>query len=333
MVTLHVYATTVTGLGPLLERQARALGLKPVLAGNDGRGDVVALDGLDAATAAGLRTAENILLRVAELSIRTTARQTAGQLRPEAVAAALAAARRQFATPGHAVRVVVRVRHERHFTRRALLQELSRRLRGIVTADDGPSVLELWAVEATPNSIWVGLRLPTLGRRAGARRVIELPGSLPPAVAAAMIGLVGHAAVILDPCCGAGTIPIEAAAAGLVVVAGDIDGDAVSAARANTATPILRLDARRLPFPADSVLAVVANLPFGRQYKVQGRPVAWYRRALSEFMRVAPTAVVLAAPTRPFRQALGRLPVELRRRNDLEIRGNRTAIWVLQRRN
>ena len=53
---------------------------------------------------------------------------------------------------------------------------------------------------------------------------------------------------------------------------------------------------------------------------------------LAEATRVAPTVIVLAAPSKPYRQALGRLPVVLRSRHDIVLLGKATTIWVLERR-
>jgi tRNA G10 N-methylase Trm11 len=164
------------------------------------------------------------------------------------------------------------------------------------------------------------------------RRAVERPGALRPVVAAAMIRLVDGDGTTLDPCCGTGTIAVEASAVGRTALAGDLDPLAVAAATANGVAPVLRLDARRLPLPADSVGAVVTNVPFGRRHLVQGDPVAWYRRVLAEALRVAPQAVVLAASTQPFRQALGKLDVDVSGRHRIELLGNRTTIWDIRRR-
>ena len=75
----------------------------------------------------------------------------------------------------------------------------------------------------------------------------------------------------------------------------------------------------------------MTNLPFGGQYRVQGLPVAWYRRVLAEASRVAPTVIVLAAPSSPYRQALGRLRLDLRVRHDITRLGKPSTIWALER--
>jgi tRNA G10 N-methylase Trm11 len=217
------------------------------------------------------------------------------------------------------VRLVVRVQDESRFTRTELRREYARRLGRRVTDREGAS--ELWVLQTRERKIWVGLRVDQPRR---ARRV-ELPGALRPSVAAAMLELVVDRGLVVDPCCGSGTIPLAAQHA--------IGSDLVTAeaARANGVAIVMRADARQVPLRDNSATAVVTNLPFGRQHQVQGSPVAWYRRVLTEALRVAPQAVVLAAATQPFRQALGRLDVELAGRYEITLLGNRTVIWDVQR--
>jgi tRNA G10 N-methylase Trm11 len=197
-----------------------------------------------------------------------------------------------------------------------------------VTDREGPDVAELWVLQTRERRLWFGLRVTA----ARPTRRVELPGALRPAVAAAMLLLVERSGPIIDPCCGTGTIVLASESSGRIAVAGDLAEPAVAAARANGIRNVARVDARQSPFASSGAAAVVTNLPFGRQHLVQGAPVAWYRRVLTEALRVAPQAVVLAAPTTPFRQALGRLDVDLRGRHDITLLGNRTVIWDLHRR-
>ena len=310
------FVSTITGLGSIVADDARQRGLAPTRIENDGRADIVTFAGLDWTQLAGLRTAEAVYVGIQRLVLRRTARETARQLSAEAVGRSR-------------IRLVVRLRDEQRFTRTALRNEFARQLAPIV-APRGPAA-ELWIVQTSPKALLAGIRVPT-APGVVLRRTVERPAALRPAVAAAMVHVAGRLGTILDPCCGTGTIPIEAIHAGAVAIGGDIDPTAVAAARANGAPSVVGLDARRLPFADDGFSAVVTNLPFGRQHLVQGAPVAWYRRVLSEALRVAPHVVVLAAPTTPFRQALGRLDVRLRARHDLDLLGNRTAMWVADRR-
>src|SRR5262245_5779067 len=140
---------------------------------------------------------------------------------------------------------------------------------------------------------FVGLRL---GRRPLHEREYKKAhraGSLKPPVAAAMLRLVGVAPgqSLLDPCCGAGTILAEAGKFGAAVRGGDIDSEAVSAARMNLraargAENINFWDARALPIPDGSVERIVSNLPWGRQVTISGSLAHFYRDVCAEMRRV-----------------------------------------------
>ncbi|MCO1576802.1 methyltransferase domain-containing protein [Crossiella sp. SN42] len=102
---------------------------------------------------------------------------------------------------------------------------------GVAPPDGGLS----WRVTVEGDRALVALRIGErpLHRR-GYRRVTRA-GSLHPPVAAAMARL-GGGGRVLDPCCGAGTLAVEAALGGAEVVLGlDRDAGAVAAARVNGA--------------------------------------------------------------------------------------------------
>jgi tRNA G10 N-methylase Trm11 len=270
-------------------REARRAGLRPGRVTNDGRADLVAFD----EPPPRLLTAEHAFVAVPDL--RTIKRP---------------------------VRLVVRVQNEKRFTRRDLRRRYAQQLGRLVTERENAD--ELWVLQGRDGHVWVGRRVD----RPRASRRVELPGALRPAVAAAMLQLVVDPRLVVDPCCGTGTIPLLTERS----IAGDFSADAVAAARANGVALVLRAHARRVPIRDNAGTAVVTNLPFGRQHVVQGAPVAWYRRVLQEALRVAPQAVVLAPATQPFRQALGRLDAELTSRHDITLLGNRTVIWDVRRR-
>lgn len=143
-----------------------------------------------------------------------------------------------------------------------------------------------------------------LHRRSYKQRMIK--GTLHPPLAAAMAALAGirpdH--TVLDPCCGAGTLLIEAALArpGARLYGFDLSPDAVAAARANAAAVpvhVDRGDAGRLPLPDASVDRVLCNPPWGAQVHPRGlladSPSRWWtelRRVL-----VPDGAAVLLLPT------------------------------------
>lgn len=139
----------------------------------------------------------------------------------------------------------------------------------------------------------VGVRLgktPLHDRPTGA---IHRPGALKAPVAAALLRLAGArpGQRVLDPCCGTGTIPIEAAALGAMALAGDNNADAIrgtrqNAARAGNAIAGTLLDARALPFADGTVEYVVTNPPWGRQVHTDDGLAAFYRQSLAEMGRV-----------------------------------------------
>ncbi|TNY34725.1 methyltransferase domain-containing protein [Thermomonospora catenispora] len=144
-----------------------------------------------------------------------------------------------------------------------------------------------------------------LHRRPYKRR--SIPGTLHPPVAAAMARLAdirpGH--TVLDPCCGAGTLLIEAAhhqpqarLHGL-----DLSPDAVAAARANAAglpIAVTHGDAARLPFPAGGVDRILCNPPWGARVRPGGllaaSPDRWWRELRRVLAPDGMAVLLLPAP-------------------------------------
>jgi SAM-dependent methyltransferase len=331
------FALTIPGIGPILRAQATFLGVRPLRLEFDGRADVVPFGVADRDALGRLRTAEDVFAEVAVLPRRATAHATAGGLDRQSLESGLDQLVRLGGAVGtRSFRVVTRVLDERKYNRTMLREAVIRRVLALLPtwrAEPDDSAVELWFLQTAPMAYRVGIRVGHLGTRSGSGRAVEREGALRPAAAAAMVQLAElPREALLDPCCGTGTILEEARAVGWQVIGGDIDRAAVHAATANTRAPVAVLDARQLPLADDAVRAVATNLPFGSRYRVQGLPVAWYRRVLSEAIRVAPTVIVLAAPSKPYRQALGRLPVVLRARHDVVLLGKATTIWALERR-
>jgi 23S rRNA G2445 N2-methylase RlmL len=140
---------------------------------------------------------------------------------------------------------------------------------------------------------YVGVRLSQLPLHERAYKTVSLPGSLKPTVAAAMVRLGEFAAgaTIVDPFCGAGTIPIEAALMRLAAAGGDLAAEPLRAARRNAAAAGVEValdewDARRLPFDDGQVDGVVSNVPWGRQVAVDQTLAALYDAALREMARI-----------------------------------------------
>jgi Putative RNA methylase family UPF0020 len=128
---------------------------------------------------------------------------------------------------------------------------------------------------------------------AGASTAVTRPGALRPSVAAVLVrlALVGAdpataARGLYDPCCGTGTVVLEAARAGLPVWASDIDRAAVELTRARLSAaggvpPSPGADdaghrvfvhdlLRGVPQRVDAAL-VASNLPWGKQVEVPRR--------------------------------------------------------------
>lgn len=178
-----------------------------------------------------------------------------------------------------------------------------------------------------------------LHRRDYKRRTI--PGTLHPPVAAAMARLAAPrpGELVVDPCCGAGTLLIEA---GRVqpharLHGFDLDPGALAAARANAGPEagivLRRADAARLPLPDGSVDVVVCNPPWGGQVAPGGglaaAPGRWWAE-VARVLRPEGRAVVLVPDTAALATAIryGLLPGHLRH---VSVSGAHPHVAVLTR--
>jgi 23S rRNA G2445 N2-methylase RlmL len=139
----------------------------------------------------------------------------------------------------------------------------------------------------------VGVRLAERALHERQYKQVHSTGSLKPPVAAALVRLARAVpgATLVDPCCGVGTIPIEAALAGANARGGDRDADTVKAAALNAASADVQVqleqwDARQLPLLDNSIDCIVSNLPWGRQIVVDADLYSFYHDALAEMRRV-----------------------------------------------
>lgn len=140
---------------------------------------------------------------------------------------------------------------------------------------------------------FVGMRLARKPLHRRQYKQADLPGSLKPTIAAAMLRVAGvlPGESVLDPFCGAGTILIEAALLGAEAYGGDNNLQALAAARDNAALASASIilepwDARQLPLESRSVPLVVTNLPWGRQVAVGTDISLFYRQVCAEIERV-----------------------------------------------
>ncbi len=339
-----MFATCVPGLTPLLRKELEALPEVTVQdTGFDGRSDLVLFTAGRSALKQllRLRLTEDVFVEVGRTLRAEGDRPNwiAGRIwKPERVARALAT-RGQVTRPLRArttFRVVVRVLQERSFLRTDLRRHFSAAI-GRNQPQWGfadPSELEVWVMEHQAGRLVAGLRASDARMRQHDGRVVERSGALRPTVAAAMVYLAGPSGgLLLDPCCGSGTILAEAQDVDWDVRGIDIDPDAVTVARDNVrSAQVDKGDARSLELADESVAACVSNLPFGQQYQAQGDMDKWLRAVLQEMARVTRPGgrIVLLSPSVP----RNLVPPELRLTDRVPVRllGTKAIIWAYGRR-
>lgn len=154
-----------------------------------------------------------------------------------------------------------------------------------------------------------------VGLRLGARPLYQRPykqthlaGSLKPPVAAAMLQIaeMSPGQRLLDPCCGAGTLLVEAALdlaaktihsapshPGIpsIILGGDLEERALRAAQANARAASIPValsqwDARYLPLESGTIDRIVTNLPWGRQVHLDESLAAFYQDISQEIARL-----------------------------------------------
>lgn len=141
------------------------------------------------------------------------------------------------------------------------------------------------------------------GDRQPTDRPFFRPGSMAPSLARVCVNLsqVTPGEWLLDPMCGTGGVLLEAGLIGACPLGIDANTTMVRGSRKNTAAyleavpPLFQGDASRLPLAADSVAAVVADIPYGRQSPLTGTSRAKLTQAaLAEAARVGSRAVFVA---------------------------------------
>jgi 23S rRNA G2445 N2-methylase RlmL len=148
-----------------------------------------------------------------------------------------------------------------------------------------------WRVTVVDDRATVALRIPARPLHRRPYKAVSVPGTLHPPLAAAMLRVaeIGAGDVLLDPCCGAGTLPIEAAGIGARASGSDADPAAVAASVANgrgAAVSWSVADAGALPTRDGTVDLVAVNPPWARQVGPRGRLAVDPARLWHEARRV-----------------------------------------------
>lgn len=137
------------------------------------------------------------------------------------------------------------------------------------------------------------------------RKPRRMSSSLPPRLARAMANLAPDARTLIDPCCGSGSILLEAAALGMRAVGCDLNPKMVGMTLENARhfgyeIEAFKADARTLRRRAD---VVSTDLPYGKNLQADA---ANLQAIAANAARLAPMAVIAAgADIRPWMRAAG----------------------------
>lgn len=255
----------------------------------------------------GLRTVDDVFVQVGRVSGLTTSKQAAAIAAPRIADLDWAGALAQLgvirAIPPHPrLDVVASLEGRRNYNRfaveNAVGDALARRLRGsyLVRTSSGrqagePDLMVRVFVRGTEAVTAAEVAAQPLHRRGYKQE--SGPGTLHPPMAAALARLAdpAPASTVADPFCGDGTIAIETALSypAARVLAGDINdvrlGHAErNAVRAGVSLTLCRADAARLPWPDQSIDAVITNPPWNIAVDARGL----LRSSLDGFWRQLP---------------------------------------------
>ncbi len=180
----------------------------------------------------------------------------------------------------------------------------------------------------------VGVRLTKAALHDRWYQQVHLPAALKPSVAAALVLLAQTTSTtrVLDPCCGSGTILIEAALRGAIVCGGDRSPRAVAAARANVAAAgvkasVHQWDTTALPIATAAMDLVITNLPWGRQVPVDEDLSSLYERIFAQMRRVlAPSGRLVVLTNEP--QEIDPLDLSCVEQIEISLFGQRPTILI-----
>jgi 23S rRNA G2445 N2-methylase RlmL len=246
------------------------------------------------------RTVDDLLIHIAQTEDPGTTKADLERLRAWLDAADLEAARADLDHADPVLSVSASIRGRRTYNRYDLEavigSVLAERLGARFASRRGGVRPPSHAVEYRATLSTEGLLLGLRGRRPPLHRrpwkQASVPGTLHPPVAAAMARLAGiePAMRVLDPCCGAGTILVEAreSAPRATVLGADVDPAALAAAARNARhrpeITVREADAAALPIRTGSIDRVVTNPAWGRQVAARHPFTAFlaeWRRVLS----------------------------------------------------
>ena len=227
---------------------------------------------------------------------------------------------------------------------RVVLEGLAKRYPRWTPVADGGQV-EVWA-NLLGSQLLIGIRLTDRTMRHRFQKMVELPASLRPSVAAAMVHLSepDKDDVFVDPMCGSGTILLERLAVGPYrrLYGGDIEPERVEATKKNLfqkawikSVLVRQWDVHQLPLNTYEVDKVVTNLPFGKQIS-QGQDLAeLYSAFFAELSRVLKPngrAVLLTSEYDLLKETIRHQPkLEVARGYSIAVLGQWGRIYIVER--
>lgn len=238
--------------------------------------------------------------------------------------------------------LVAQMRGEHGYRRVDALKALARGLGGVFPASWQPAsenaAVEIWLTILGRKAI-CGVRLTDQTMRHRTYKEAHIPASLRPAVAATMVRLaeVGPKQLLMDPCCGAGTILAERLALDGTarVMGGDIDSDAVRASYTNLrkwrSAALVRWDACQMPLPDACIPRIAVNPPFGKQLGDPETLGMFYHELVGECDRVLePTGkmVILVSDVEALQKAAWQVGWQQEARYRLRLLGQPATILV-----
>ncbi len=260
-----------------------------------------------------LRTVDDVFLEITTWTDIGRSRRSLARLRQlgarlDLYAAAMCCARLRPVCLPPAFSLTVSFVGKRNYTseeiKAVLAHEIERKHRGWTYQQDDRAADLNVRVFLEHDVAAVGVRLAKTALHDRWYQRVHLPGGLKPPVAAALALLAQTTSTtrVLDPCCGSGTILIEAALQGASVCGGDRNPRAVAAARANVATAGVKVsvhqwDATSLPIATAAMDCVITNLPWGRQVPVDKALASLYQHIFMQMRRVLAPAGRLAVLT------------------------------------